>query len=302
MSAVYKRLGGREISSTSTSQATTATATATTTTQGLNPSLILSTSTSIPIPTSSTTIISGTIPLSTTISTPIQMQIPILSTPISTTIPTIISSSQIDHAMQKLNAELICPICQNLFVLTSTLTCGHSYCSECINEWLRSCQACPVCRNQVFHPPVRSRIVDNAVEITLDHNINEQIKQEWIKRKQESIENEKKQIIERNTLTSLLTKAIDKGYKVVSISIPWSDEEQTRFINNIKQYQGEARIGYCSIVGLTPEFSLSSNVKDLIIAAKNIRLTDKSVSISKPWNDKCVAKLRSRINMYIYYG
>lgn len=207
-------------------------------------------------------------------------------------------------AIQKLNAELMCPICQSVFVYTSTLACGHSYCSKCINEWLRSCQACPVCRAQVLHPPVKSRIVDSAVEITLEHNADEATRQDWLQRKQQATVSFEKQVAERNTLTSLLSKAVGQGYKVVSISTPWSEPEQARFIENIKQYEGEARIGYCAIVGLTSEFVLSANVKDLITAAKNVRLTDKSSACSDdaPWHDTCVAKLRSRMNMYIHYG
>ncbi|DBA02969.1 TPA: hypothetical protein N0F65_003157 [Lagenidium giganteum] len=34
-----------------------------------------------------------------------------------------------------------------------TLACGHSFCQHCLELWLRNCQSCPSCRQQVDRSP-----------------------------------------------------------------------------------------------------------------------------------------------------
>merc|ERR1711916_313012 len=63
--------------------------------------------------------------------------------------------------------ELACAVCQEPFVSARTIACGHSFCGACIEQWLRVCQSCPMCRHPVVSPPVRSRCLDSAVSITM---------------------------------------------------------------------------------------------------------------------------------------
>ena len=39
-----------------------------------------------------------------------------------------------------------CPICLQTIKFKKTLPCYHKYCNECIKEWLRKNDNCPVCR------------------------------------------------------------------------------------------------------------------------------------------------------------
>jgi hypothetical protein len=207
-------------------------------------------------------------------------------------------------AVKRLNAELLCPVCQGLFVHACTLGCGHSFCSSCIHEWLRTCQACPICRTQVASPPVRSLVVDGAVEITLEHHADPATREEWLVRKQQAVELASQQTAAKNDLNTQFARALEKGAKIVSINVRWSEQEQARFTESIKHHEGEARAQYCAIVGLVPEFVASASAKDLVTAAMNVRLSDKSSGSGAfaPWCDTSIGKLRNRLNMYIYFG
>ena len=44
-----------------------------------------------------------------------------------------------------------CPICLQKIKFKKTLPCSHKYCNECIKEWLRKNDSCPVCRCKTEH-------------------------------------------------------------------------------------------------------------------------------------------------------
>ena len=44
-----------------------------------------------------------------------------------------------------------CPICLQTIKFKKTLPCSHKYCNECIKEWLRKKNNCPVCRCNPEH-------------------------------------------------------------------------------------------------------------------------------------------------------
>ena len=58
----------------------------------------------------------------------------------------------------------MCIVCRDLFVLPSTLMCGHTFCEECLHGWLKRQHTCPTCRSPVTHPGVPSVVLSNAVE------------------------------------------------------------------------------------------------------------------------------------------
>ncbi|CAD5207606.1 unnamed protein product [Bursaphelenchus xylophilus] len=48
--------------------------------------------------------------------------------------------------------QLKCPICGFFFRQPVRLDCGHSFCKNCIDKWLRSCNSCSLCRQPTLQP------------------------------------------------------------------------------------------------------------------------------------------------------
>ena len=62
--------------------------------------------------------------------------------------------------------EFVCAICQELFVRALTLSCSHSFCEWCMNQWMEKSHSpeCPVCRTRIHQTPVRSLVIDNVIK------------------------------------------------------------------------------------------------------------------------------------------
>lgn len=43
-----------------------------------------------------------------------------------------------------------------------TLNCAHSFCSYCINEWMKRKVECPICRQEI-KSKTRSLVLDNCI-------------------------------------------------------------------------------------------------------------------------------------------
>ncbi|XP_033368476.1 E3 ubiquitin-protein ligase RNF8 isoform X3 [Parus major] len=61
-----------------------------------------------------------------------------------------------------LENELQCTICSEHFIEAVTLNCAHSFCSYCINEWMRRKVECPICRQEI-KSKTRSLVLDNCI-------------------------------------------------------------------------------------------------------------------------------------------
>ncbi|KAM4583352.1 nuclear factor 7, brain-like [Fundulus diaphanus] len=50
----------------------------------------------------------------------------------------------------RLEEDLCCPVCQDIFKDPVVLSCSHSFCKECLKNWWRekAAQECPVCRKR----------------------------------------------------------------------------------------------------------------------------------------------------------
>ena len=70
------------------------------------------------------------------------------------------NSNQMMFSMQE---EFLCVICQELFINAHVLSCSHSFCETCITDWLKKNNICPICRKKVVGKPVRSLVLDNAI-------------------------------------------------------------------------------------------------------------------------------------------
>merc|ERR1712137_679039 len=68
------------------------------------------------------------------------------------------------------HTELVCCICQDWLVNSSTITCSHTFCGSCIDSWLvRKKFECPICRQAVNQEPFRNRVLDTIVQKAVDH-------------------------------------------------------------------------------------------------------------------------------------
>ncbi|XP_068929693.1 E3 ubiquitin-protein ligase RNF8 isoform X2 [Petaurus breviceps papuanus] len=61
-----------------------------------------------------------------------------------------------------LENELQCVICSEHFIEAVTLNCAHSFCSYCINEWMKRKVECPICRQDI-ESKTRSLVLDNCI-------------------------------------------------------------------------------------------------------------------------------------------
>ncbi|XP_018328980.1 E3 ubiquitin-protein ligase rnf8-A-like [Agrilus planipennis] len=51
-----------------------------------------------------------------------------------------------DNVIQRMENDLLCPICQDYFKQAITLNCTHSFCYNCISNWRKTRNECPICR------------------------------------------------------------------------------------------------------------------------------------------------------------
>ena len=66
-------------------------------------------------------------------------------------------------SMRRSSHEFTCAICHELFVRAHTLSCSHTFCEQCISNWLRKNKICPICRKAVVGKPIHSIVLGNAI-------------------------------------------------------------------------------------------------------------------------------------------
>ena len=49
---------------------------------------------------------------------------------------------------EKIEKYLTCPICTEIFDNPIRISCGHTFCEDCLSEWGRKSNFCPLCRKQ----------------------------------------------------------------------------------------------------------------------------------------------------------
>jgi len=203
-----------------------------------------------------------------------------------------------------LGSELICAICQELFVEASTVECGHSFCRMCIENWLKTKLSCPICRHPINKPPISSVCLDKAVRVMLEIAEEKQAATQLMERQRLATQARQNECFAQSCLETLFQKAVQQGVRVVHISKQWSPREQQRFLCGIERHQGVARETYCRVVGLTYEWIGRATPDELLIAAANVKLRDMENRPTCPaaWKQSCVTKLRARLEMYIRYG
>nr|XP_012602353.1 E3 ubiquitin-protein ligase RNF8 isoform X2 [Microcebus murinus]XP_012602354.1 E3 ubiquitin-protein ligase RNF8 isoform X2 [Microcebus murinus] len=84
----------------------------------------------------------------------------------------------LSHMNDVLENELQCIICSEYFIEAVTLNCAHSFCSYCINEWMKRKIECPICRKDV-KSKTRSLVLDNCINKMVD-NLSSEVKERRI--------------------------------------------------------------------------------------------------------------------------
>lgn len=51
----------------------------------------------------------------------------------------------IEEIIEKKDEEILCPICTTKCEVKGVTKCGHEFCYDCIEEWLKENKKCPVC-------------------------------------------------------------------------------------------------------------------------------------------------------------
>ncbi|XP_054473781.1 nuclear factor 7, ovary-like [Anoplopoma fimbria] len=65
-----------------------------------------------------------------------------------------------------LEEDLSCLVCQDIFKDPAVLSCSHSFCRECLENWWREkkLRECPVCKKRSLHDPPRNLALKNLCE------------------------------------------------------------------------------------------------------------------------------------------
>lgn len=88
----------------------------------------------------------------------------------------------VENFGELMESELQCSICNELFVMATTLNCNHTFCQLCISNWLEKKKDCPICRA----PSVtnsRSIVLDSFIDRMVE-NLSDDLK----KRRKEIVE------------------------------------------------------------------------------------------------------------------
>jgi len=173
-----------------------------------------------------------------------------------------------------LEEEFTCIICQELMVHASTLECSHSFCSECLEEWLNQKKICPMCRKPCNGKAVRALNLDNVIEKIVERMSAEE-QQSWKTRAAKR----KREEEELRQLNGLISTAKQRGLKFLSIVDSWTPEERKVFADGVRRYSGKARLLYCETTGLTQSYINTCPLPSLRTAVRNMGLNVTN------WND-----------------
>lgn len=202
------------------------------------------------------------------------------------------SSVQLDVA--DLHSELICSICQDWLVHSANIECSHTFCWSCVDTWLLHKKfECPLCRQAVTRPPLRSRALDTIVQKTVGQ-LTASERSEYAQRAsaaEKTLERGKRLHME---LETSVNDALKKGKAFFHIDSNWSWRERDVFARGVKDYSGETRETYCKLTGLTVQWVHSADVAKLCQALHNLQLPDLVLSAEED--------IRQRLLMFLRYG
>ena len=189
-----------------------------------------------------------------------------------------------------LSETVTCCVCSELFVDAAALACSHSFCSACIERWLRKARSCPVCRAPVDVLPVLVRDLDKTVTGLLEL-LNERERESFRTRREaaDKCKELEEKIVER--LKRTIAKARKDGSTFMSIEERWSEKDRKVFLDGLARYASTgARSVYCETTGLTDDWITNSTVPLLATALRNIGV-DRLTKDRKPMQRNQMAML-----------
>ncbi|XP_022921211.2 E3 ubiquitin-protein ligase CHFR-like [Onthophagus taurus] len=83
-----------------------------------------------------------------------------------------VAGKVVEPVSEKVETELQCSICTELFVKAQTLNCSHTFCNSCIQAWKRKNYICPICRAKIktITPTI---VLDNLVNTVIEASSEE---------------------------------------------------------------------------------------------------------------------------------
>ena len=82
----------------------------------------------------------------------------------------------LENLKHLLESQLQCSVCNEVYAFSVTITCGHTFCSECIEEWKCKKRNCPICRSAIISQ-VHTKVLDDYIDKFVDGFVPETFKQ-----------------------------------------------------------------------------------------------------------------------------
>ena len=147
---------------------------------------------------------------------------------------------------ESIEKQFTCSVCTEVMIKANTLHCGHTFCSDCLEEWDRLNPSCPICRAAIKckHP---TKLVDDHIDYFVEHfhsadaqNSRSSLVRERIRRKEERAQDPLSQRAYRDPINVILRQEWFQIPRTVQIIIMRRvfDELTNTYINPAAGQQG----------------------------------------------------------------
>jgi len=172
-----------------------------------------------------------------------------------------------DEVAEAKQQQLNCSICDEFFFEPVTLDCKHSFCNQCILNWLQDHEDCPRCRNAV-RSLVRTLDLDAIVEAFMGAEAKKE-REDKIKESKRREENETGMM---RQMQQGIHQKRNQGQVFLQINQVWSPEQRKYFATGMSQLPLTCRQVYADCSGLNPLYLHNANLDQLRLAANNVGL------------------------------